>query len=274
MVIPLGGFGGGGGLEMQDPEPPPKLRNQYYIWWWLLAGLLVIDGIGCAIAVEIFKAIIVLIVAFWAYYMVKDNCQKMSQQCIFSYGLMCAMQGVFEFIFLCMSLPGRSTRTTTTNPPNDGGHAPPSGNPFMGPHGGARSSSYTVTIKTIPFFSEEQGWYYNFQSGMMIANVVVFLLGAILCKVCYAEFTSSMFADNGDEGQAFGSSPYGYGGGGFGGGGAAGYSGSGGYAGGGGGGGRFSGASPGVQGQTGGRSGNSANSRLLFGGTGQRLGNN
>merc|ERR1719181_722161 len=132
----------------------------------------------------------------------------MTQPCVFSFGFMCIMQAVMELIILAMSLPGRRTQTTSQNGPTAGHggspHAAP--NPFMG--GGGYSSSYTVTIKTSPFFCEEEGWLYNLQSAMMIANCVVFILGAILSKISYAEYPNSLFDDMGET-QQFGGQAYG-----------------------------------------------------------------
>merc|ERR1719172_378062 len=106
-----------------------------------------------------------------------------------------------EFIILAMSLPGRRTQTTTANPAGQSPHAAPS--PFMG---GGHSSSYTVTVKTTPFFSEEEGWHYNLQSSMMIANCVVFIIGALLSKLSYAEYPNSLFDDMNNESRPIGGS--------------------------------------------------------------------
>merc|ERR1719482_2054589 len=105
-----------------------------------------------------------------------------------------------------MSLPGRRTQSTTATGPQGGSpHAAPS--PFMG---GPGSSSYTVTTKTSPFFSEEEGWHYNLQSAMMIAMCVVFIIGAIMSKISYSEYPNSLFDDPGESRQ-FGGSAYGSG---------------------------------------------------------------
>merc|ERR1719272_2384506 len=92
-----------------------------------------------------------------------------------------------------MSLPGRKTQSTTQGAAtHGGGHAAPS--PFAGGH----SSSYTVTVETTPFFSEEAGWHYNLQSAMMIASCVVFIIASIMSKISYAEYPNSLFEDRGE----------------------------------------------------------------------------
>lgn len=201
MVIPLGPMGGPDMMEEQ--EVPDRIKDVHSYFWWMLFVLFIGVAIGCVVALKIFDGLIAVMIGIWAYYMVKDNCKNMSQQCLFSFGLMCCIQAVMEFIILAMSLPGRRTQTTTTN----GGaaqsaspHAAPS--PFMG-HG---TNSYTVTVKTAPFFSEEEGWHYNLQSAMMIANCVIFIIAAILTRCSYGQYPNSLFEDRGESRPLGGSS--------------------------------------------------------------------
>mmetsp|Transcript_27069 Transcript_27069/g.43343 ORF Transcript_27069/g.43343 Transcript_27069/m.43343 type:complete len:250 (+) Transcript_27069:68-817(+) len=191
-MIPLGG-----GLDVPDQEVPSRIKDSFYKWWWLVFFLLIAATIGSFVALKVFDGLIFLMVGIWAYSMVKDDCKLMTQQCLFSFGFLCVLQGVMNFIILAMSLPGRRTTTTETHSPQaqNGGHAAP--NPFSG-GGGSSSSSYTVTVKTTPFFSEEQGWYYNFQSWMMVASVLVFVIAALLTRITYSEYPTSIFADPGD----------------------------------------------------------------------------
>jgi len=197
-------------------ETPPRIKEQYSCWWWFMFTLLIMTCVGSLVALKVFDALITLFIAIWCYCMVKDRCAQMSQQCVFSFGLMCFIQAIMEFIILAMSLPGRQTRhTTVEGDPKTGSHAP--GGPVVG--SGSHQVSYTTTIKTTPFFDESQGWYYNFQSGMMVATVVVFALSAMLSKSTYSEYTTSLFDEPG-ESDSFGRTQQrGYGGGGHGGGG-------------------------------------------------------
>jgi len=250
MVVPLGGMG----PEEVQEEVPDKIKDYHFCWWYMLFTLFMFVFVGCCVALKIFDALIALMIGIWAYWMVKERCQNMSQQCLFSFGLMCVMQAVMEAIILGMSLPGR--RTTVTTPGKGGAsnaqspHGAPS--PFMG--GPAQSSSYTVTTVTTPFFHEEQGWHYNLQSAMMIANCVIFILAAIMAKVSYSEYPNSLFSDVGER-QPMGGQSYGRGG----------------Y-----GGGQPQNSFGGGQRQGGGQPANSFsnNRQQTFGGQGQRLGSN
>jgi len=212
-MIPLGGMSSG----LDDQEIPEKITNSHYIGWRIMSFLFIATTIGCLVAFKIFDALIALMIGIWAYYMTKDGCKMMSQQCLFSFGMVCVIQAVMEFIIICMSLPGRKTQSTTVNggDPVQGGspHAAPS--PFFGGQH-STSSSYTVTTKTVPFFSEEEGWHYNLQSAMMIASCVVFIIGALMTKLSYAEYPNSLF-DVPESSQIGGGDSYGHSGGGGGG---------------------------------------------------------
>jgi len=202
MVVPLGGMG-----QEEEQDVPEKIKDYHFVWWYMVSALFIITTVGCLVALKIFDALIALMIGIWAYYLTKDKCKNMTQQCLFSFGLMCCIQGVMELIILAMSLPGRRTQTTT---PAAGGAAPTAGHRGgMFGHGGgmmggggagsAGSSSYTVTILTSPFFSEEQGWHYNLQSAMMIAGPVCFILGAIMAKISYSQYPNSLFAGDAAE---------------------------------------------------------------------------
>lgn len=234
-MIPIGG-----GMMEPETEETPKPVKDMYIGWWCLAVLLGFTAIGTFVALDVFGGLILLLLAFWAYYMVKNDSKEMSQQCMLSFVIMSVFQAIFELIPLCMNLPGRRKQTITPGAGHAGG----------GYHGG---TSYTVNIETTPFFDESQGWHYMWQSYMMIISFVVCVIAAILAWVTYKRYPESLFDDN-RESQSFGGRSSGGGQ----------YSGSGASYGGGGGGGGGGGRAV----------GRSAPQTNLFGGGGQRLGGN
>jgi len=175
----------------EEEEVPSKIRDSHYIGWYCVFTLFMCGAIGCMVALKIMDCLILLLVGILTYYLTKDNCKNMSQQCLFSYGLVCVIQCVMDCIILGMSLPGRRSQTTTHNGGTANGaspHAAPS--PFAT---GASSSSYTVTTKTVPFFDEASGWHYNLQSAMMIASVVIFLFAALMARYSYNCYSRSLF---------------------------------------------------------------------------------
>jgi len=229
------------GGSLTDDEVPDEIKHGYKCRWWFITLLLITTAICTFIAaLNIFGGFIAVVIGIWAWYMVKDDCKNMSQYCMFTFGLMCVMQAVFELIPLCMSFGGRTTRTTDVSRQGD-----PHAGGMHGGHGHGTSTvsqTYTTTIKTTPFFDESLGWHYNFQSVMMIAAPIVMILAACLANVTYKAYPRSLFDADFGEQQSFGGpqSSYGgrYGGGGGYGGNGASYGQSGGAPYGGGGGGR------------------------------------
>lgn len=182
----MGGGGGGGMGAAQFEEVPDAVKGGgYKCTWWFLTVVLFVSAVCCFVAVNIFGGLIMLMIACWSYYMVKDDCAGMSQYCMFCFGMMVMMQAVFELIPLCMSLGGRRKQVTT----------PTGGTTQEGMHG-TSSTSYTVSVVTTPFFDESQGWHYNFQSGMMIATFVIMLIAALVTYVTYKAYPRSLWDDD------------------------------------------------------------------------------
>merc|ERR1719199_739585 len=129
------------------------------------------------------------IMAGICWYMVTNDCARMSQYRILLFGFICIMNGVLELVTLCqiLQMGGRNMRTqsqTTTNP---------------GTSTSGATTAITVTIAHHPFFDTSAGFLYNQQSFMMIASPVVALIGAALAYFCYNAFPTSLF-DEGDGG--------------------------------------------------------------------------
>lgn len=229
MVIPLGAgpAGNGAGLAGLDQPTPQEVKDQWAKWWWLLLCINLVVCICRIVAGDVFGALITLILGYYCWFMVRSDCQNMSQHCLFLYGFLCTMLGVLDLITLCTFLNGRTSQK-----------AMPVGTPTGA--GNTQSINYVITIERHPFFDKDAGWLYNWQSAMMIAAPVVELLGALLCWLTYNTYTTSMFNDLDEEQGGFGGGgfgagaggrPGGYGGAGFAGGGRPGYGGYGGGAG-------------------------------------------
>ncbi|CAK0851847.1 unnamed protein product, partial [Prorocentrum cordatum] len=179
MVIPLGPLGAGGATPPQSQQAPDVVKESHATWWWLLALLLLVLAVGRIVAGDVFGALAIVLIAFIAWSMVRDGCAGMSQSCVMMFGLMCAIQTVFELINLATNAGGRKT-TTVTPAAVDG-----------------NTMTYTTTVETHPFFDEAQGWHYNFQSATMVAAPVVMFLGGALAYVSYRHYPSALFSDDG-----------------------------------------------------------------------------
>lgn len=188
-----------GGMGSQNEEVPKELQEGYRCRWWAVTSLLVLTCLGTLVALDVFGALMVGIIAFWAYYMTKGHCEKMTQYCMFSFGLMCVMQAIFELIPLCMAIGGRKKTSVDYGP---GGGASHGHSPFLG--AGAQTQSYTTTISTTSFFDESQGWHYNLQSAMLIMGFVSMAISALAAYSTYKVYPNSLFDDNAGEGQTLG----------------------------------------------------------------------
>uniref|UniRef100_A0A7S1WGM8 Uncharacterized protein n=1 Tax=Alexandrium catenella TaxID=2925 RepID=A0A7S1WGM8_ALECA len=239
MILPLGGP-----MGMTEDEPPPSIiKEEYSTYWWALVAILSIVAVGRAVALDVFGGIVSVMVGFFAWYMVRDGCAKMTQYCLLMFGICCAMEAMFEFISLATSLAGRRTEHTTRAPVTDS------------------KVSYTTVVETHAFFDPAMGWHYNFQSGMKIATFLSLILSACLSSVTYNLFPSRLFDEEamggggaGGNGRLLGNSP----------GGGGGYQGFG----------STSGGGRPLGGGGGGPVGGSGGRPPLFEGTGQRLGAN
>jgi len=199
MVIPLGGMGGGGagmgGMLPEDAGPPQVVKDYHAKFWWFLLFLLVCVCAAEFAAMDIFDAVFTGLLGVVVWYMVKKDCAQMSQYCLMMFGIMCAIQSVFELISLVSSLGGRKTSHTETKTL------------------GESSTSYTTVVETHPFFDPTQGFQYNVQSAVKIISPVTMVIACFLCWLTYRAYPTSLFA-TGDEENEGGRLGGGYGGGG------------------------------------------------------------
>lgn len=205
MVVPLGGMGGGGmgGLMPEDAGGPPQVVKDYHSkYWWFLLFLLVCVCAAEFAAMDIFDAVFTGLLGVCVWYMVKKDCSQMSQYCLMMFGIMCAIQSVFELISLVSSLGGRKTSHTVTKSLSDS------------------STSYTTVVETHPFFDQTQGLQYNIQSAVKIVSPATMVIACILCWFTYRAYPTSLFSTGDEENEALPGSRLGGGyGGGYGGGG-------------------------------------------------------
>lgn len=178
MVLPLGP------MNIPQEGAPAAVKDRFSRWWWVLMGLLIAVCIGRVIAADIFGALLSGIMAVIAWYMVTNDCAKMSQYCILLFGFMCLMNGVLEFVTLASCLGGRQTSRTETAPTTSAN----------------TTTSYTVTIDKHPFFDATAGWFYNQQSLMMVICPLAAFLGAALAYFSYNAFDTSLFSEEGEGG--------------------------------------------------------------------------
>merc|ERR1719492_324467 len=100
--------------------------------------------------------------------------------CLFMFGILCIVEGIFEIIMLLMMVGGRKSSHTTVE--------------RMG-----STTSYTTVIEKHPFFDPTQGFKYNLQSVVRICSPAVMLFAACLSYFTYQAFPDSLFSPADEE---------------------------------------------------------------------------
>merc|ERR1719235_583291 len=116
---------------IMEAECPDIVKDKHSRFWWGFMILLVGVCVGRLVSLDILGALLSGIMAFIVYYMLKDNCLKMSQYCLMVFGFMCLMNSILEFIALLGLLGGRSSQTTAATAADPG----------------AGKTTYTVTVE-------------------------------------------------------------------------------------------------------------------------------
>eukprot|EP00747_Dinoflagellata_sp_TGD_P100529 gnl/TRDRNA2_/TRDRNA2_168061_c0_seq2.p1 gnl/TRDRNA2_/TRDRNA2_168061_c0~~gnl/TRDRNA2_/TRDRNA2_168061_c0_seq2.p1 ORF type:complete len:292 (+),score=52.68 gnl/TRDRNA2_/TRDRNA2_168061_c0_seq2:118-876(+) len=163
-----------------EAPPPDVIKKEHVKYWWYLIFLFGVVAVCRCICKEIMDGFIIAILAFAQWYMIREDCERMSQCCLMWMGVMCLMQGLFDLIPLFAALDGRDEhhRESTKIPGSkEGEHA-------------TLITSWTVHHG---FFDGSQDWVYNFQSVMMIVTPITMFIGVALSRYSYMAFDSSIF---------------------------------------------------------------------------------
>jgi hypothetical protein len=174
MVLPLGPMGMGMGFGAFGVAAPPVIKDYYAKYWWFMAALLFGICFCEIIAMEIFDAIFSCILLAMVIVMAKNDCDQMSPHCLAMFGIICAVQAIFETIALLGSVHGRRISHTIRSPIDKS------------------EMTMTTTIEMHPFFDPSETLVYNMQSAIKIAYPAAMVFGTILCYVSYKAFDSAV----------------------------------------------------------------------------------
>merc|ERR1719215_1900132 len=155
VLIPVGDGPGQAGGFGEDPAPP-AVKNVHVYFWTLLLFMYVGLAVLRVAAQDIFGGLSSVMMAVLVNIMIKNHCERMTQSCLFSFGLLCLMNFVLEAIPLALSGGNRMSQSAT--PVNDNGKSEDS------------STSYVVTFEQHPFFDKKMGNVYILQSVALIAG--------------------------------------------------------------------------------------------------------
>mmetsp|Transcript_50905 Transcript_50905/g.115274 ORF Transcript_50905/g.115274 Transcript_50905/m.115274 type:complete len:253 (-) Transcript_50905:3-761(-) len=178
MLLPMGPMN----MDMQeDMAPPSDVRDKHCIFWRCLLVLFVGLFVLQILAVDIFGCVFTGIMGIIVWYMTSNRCQHMTQYCLFMFGLLCAIQAVFETITLLTMVGGRRMSHTSAEQSAMSG-------------GRTTSVTYTTVIETHPFFDNSMGFKYNVQSAMRICSPVVMIVAGLMAYWSYNAYPTGLFS--------------------------------------------------------------------------------
>jgi len=154
---------------------PQELKDSYAKYWWGYAFLLLVHTLLRQIAGDIFGALSTFVMAVITYSMVKDNCIRMSQICVFCYLVLAASQAFIEIVSFFSFIGGRITEQSSTQTVSQSKRV------------------YTTVVESHDLFDGFQGQYYNFQSFVILVTPLIALLGIPLGWLTYRVFPGSVF---------------------------------------------------------------------------------
>lgn len=183
MVMPMGGIAG---LPL-NARAPSCVREASAKWWWVLVGAYTILCIMRVFAQDMFGAFTTVLMAYWAHYMVKQDCAGMSQHCVFLFGALSFFQFSIDAVNLLSCLHGREVEQTRSTPLVD--------------NNGVETVRYSVTIVQHGFFNTDSGFIslYNYQSILLLLIPMCDMLGILVSSYSYNAFPTSLFEDSDDE---------------------------------------------------------------------------
>lgn len=152
--------------------PPPQVVLDQRHWWHVYLVLVAVTIFLRLLGLDFAGAFLTGMMLIGGRFVTKDG---MSELCkyVTTHGLMCCLNFFFDFIPLVTEMGGRATRrmqpgaTVTAD--------------------GVQTTTYTITVKTTPFFDSDESFIYNVQSLSMIVSPIVMFLGAYLSMCAHNE---------------------------------------------------------------------------------------
>eukprot|EP00928_Gymnodinium_smaydae_P079719 TRINITY_DN63579_c0_g1_i1.p1 TRINITY_DN63579_c0_g1~~TRINITY_DN63579_c0_g1_i1.p1 ORF type:complete len:235 (+),score=41.82 TRINITY_DN63579_c0_g1_i1:92-796(+) len=181
MVIPVGGPSSGGVNDVllgEASEVPRVVREKYVYGWYVLFALWVVLAILRIVISDIIGAVMCGIMAYFVQFMVRQDCAKMSQYCLFLMGFISSLNCTLEFIQLASVASGRVRQSEVVNS-----------------NGEAGSTTYTVSFEKDPLFDGALGPLYNMQSAVMVVSPICWLISFVLSYFSYNAYSTFLFDD-------------------------------------------------------------------------------
>jgi len=156
--------------------PPPQAVLDQRCLWQLLLVLLSITVVIRMLGLDIAGALLSGLMLVFAVMMTRDGMLEMARYAPM-YAVLCSLNFLFDSLPLLTEFDGRVTRRT------DPGTTITSE--------GVQKITYTIVVRTTPFFDPEEGFVYNVQSLSMIMSPICMALGAYLAVTAHREIQRS-----------------------------------------------------------------------------------
>eukprot|EP00747_Dinoflagellata_sp_TGD_P090371 gnl/TRDRNA2_/TRDRNA2_164681_c0_seq1.p1 gnl/TRDRNA2_/TRDRNA2_164681_c0~~gnl/TRDRNA2_/TRDRNA2_164681_c0_seq1.p1 ORF type:complete len:239 (+),score=43.50 gnl/TRDRNA2_/TRDRNA2_164681_c0_seq1:179-895(+) len=162
--------------------PPQAVLDQRWLWQ-VLKGLLCVTFVLRMVGLDIAGGLLTGLMLCFAIIMTRDGMSEMARYALV-YAVLCGLNFFFDILPLLTELGGRVTKETEPVRSIE--------------HKGIEQTTYTLTVKTTPFFDRTQGIVYNMQSTAMIVSPVCMMIGVYLAVTAHNEFQRTVqmpFAD-------------------------------------------------------------------------------
>lgn len=163
-------------MAMHGLPPPQAVLDKRPTWYVLIALLGLTFGLRMA-ALDIMGGLLCGLLLILACLMIRDGMRELPKFSLI-FGVLCGVNFFFYILPVLLSVvEGRSER-----------HIDPVRHKS---HSGVQQLTYTLTVKTTPFFDAHAGLLYNVQSLGMLTMLVCMFLGFYLGLVCHREIASA-----------------------------------------------------------------------------------
>lgn len=164
-------------LAVHSGPPPQAVLNQRCLWH-LLMVLLCVTFLLRLIGLDIAGAMLTGLMFGFALVMTRDGMSEMTKYCLV-YAVLCSLNFFFDILPLLTELGGRVQRSTDPGVTQQ--------------VDGIAKTTITITVRTTPFFDQDQGMIYNSQSLSMVFSPICMALGAYLAITAHNEATGGDF---------------------------------------------------------------------------------
>lgn len=161
--------------------PPPQEIIDKRPWWFVLIGLLGATMVLRMVCFDLLGGLLCALMICLCLVIVRDGMRELPKFGLM-FGLLCGINFVFYAMPVITQLVGGKSEQ----------HVEPMRVADMSRYHHTHRLTYTLTVKTTPFFDVAKGWMYNARSAGELLMPVAMLLGTYLGISAHYEFQSHL----------------------------------------------------------------------------------